>query len=314
MDWEFERIAGPYGRPLYGLAWDGEGLLFSVPSRSLILRYHPDTGAITEFRRYAYGVKSLAFDREATLYGCQSGSRRIVRFNRNGSTSPMEYRIEGRFHNNPHDLAADSKGRIWFSDPVDDAAVFGPQLQAPLEHQSVLRLEQGSDGVWRITRLTHDTRSPRGVLLSRDERTLYVSDANGATNGEWELRAYPIHDADTLGSYTLLYSFGSDSLGSPRGIEGMCLDRDGNIVACAGWSKSSAGPLIYVFAPSGRMLESRPAPADEPIKCAFGDTDLSSLYITTAGGDLLRARNTGRQGFDRMQSQKHLAAQTEQSD
>ena len=34
----------------------------------------------------------------------------------------------------------------------------------------------------------------------------------------------------------------------------MCLDRDGNIVACAGGSENGPGPMIYVFSPKGRVL------------------------------------------------------------
>jgi sugar lactone lactonase YvrE len=34
----------------------------------------------------------------------------------------------------------------------------------------------------------------------------------------------------------------------------------------------------------------------EPTNCAFGDPDLSALYVTTAEGHLYRARNTGRRG------------------
>jgi len=47
------------------------------------------------------------------------------------------------------------------------------------------------------------------------------------------------------------------------------------------------------------VLESHPAPADMPMRCAFGDPGLTSLYLTTGGGELYRARNTGRRGLKR---------------
>ena len=81
-----------------------------------------------------------------------------------------------------------------------------------------------------------------------------------------------------------------------RGIEGLCVDADGHIIACAGWKKSGPGPLIYVFAPSGAVIETHPLPADVPMNCAFGDSDLSSLYVTTEDGSLLRAQKTGQRG------------------
>ena len=144
--------------------------------------------------------------------------------------------------------------------------------------------------------MTYDTAAPRAVALSPDESTLYVADTDNAPMGRRELRAYPIQADDTLGPSTLLHTFGRDYRGEQRGIEGMCLDRDGNVVACAGWRKSGPGPLVYVFAPSGAVLESHPVPADQPMNCAFGDANLASLYVTTAGGELFRARDCGRPG------------------
>jgi gluconolactonase len=55
--------------------------------------------------------------------------------------------------------------------------------------------------------------------------------------------------------------------------------------------------MIYVFAPSGRVLETHPVPVDRPTNCTFGDAELSTLYVTTGGGHLFRVRNPGRRGW-----------------
>ncbi len=83
--------------------------------------------------------------------------------------------------------------------------------------------------------------------------------------------------------------------GEHRGVDGMCLDTDGNIVATAGWESGGPGPSVYVFSPSGEILERHPVAAQRPTNCAFGDEDLSTLYVTTTEGHLFRAR-TERQG------------------
>lgn len=294
MAWEFELVAGPYGGPTDGAVWDGKALLFSVYPEGLILRFHPENGEVTEFRRYMLRVRGLAFDPKGTLYGAQAGVRRIVRFNADGSTSRMESLIDGRPHNQPDDLVVDRQGRIWFSDPHDpEAREGGPDPFGPLEHTSVLRLEPSTGGSWKIRRMTYDTRSPRGVLVSPDERTLYVAESNEKPDGIREIRAYPILEDGVLGSYRVLHAFGEDH----RGADGMCLDRDGNIVACAGSNKVGPGPMIYVFSPEGRILETHPVPGDCPTNCGFGDTDRTSLYVTTAEGQLFRARNTGHTGW-----------------
>ena len=297
MEWNFDLVAGPYNGPLYGAIWDGKSLLFSDPSKEAIRAYDPSNGKVTEFRRYMSAIKGMTIDAEGNLYGCQSGARRIVRFNRDGSTSLMEDQIVGKFHNQPYDLTVDRQGRIWFSDPIDSAPTRGPQLQPPLDHQSVLRLEPRAERSSQIRRMTHDTQSPAAILLSRDQQTLYLAEKTAAVNGARELRAYPIDGNGNLGLYTVLHTFGADHRGVHRGIAGMCLDSEGNIVACAGWDRSGPGPMVYVIAPSGRVLETHPVPADQPLMCAFGDTDLRALYVTTHGGHLYRVRETGRQGW-----------------
>ena len=88
-----------------------------------------------------------------------------------------------------------------------------------------------------------------------------------------------------------------DARGVQRGVDGMCLDTNGNIIACAGWEEAGPGPMIYVFAPSGRVLETHPVPVDRPTNCTFGDADLGTLYVTSGGGHLFRVRDTGRRGW-----------------
>jgi gluconolactonase len=133
------------------------------------------------------------------------------------------------------------------------------------------------------------------IALSPDDKIVYLSE-NGSGQDQRELRAYPIDEDGNLGTYTLLHTFGSDHRGPHRGVSGMCIDLEGNIIACAGGEKSGPGAMIYVFAPSGRVIETHPMPA-RPTKCAFGDENLKTLYVTTEGGHLYRVRDCGRQGF-----------------
>jgi gluconolactonase len=288
----FEKIAGPYAGGTAGLAWDGSGMLFSAPAEGRILRHDAKTGEVSEFRKYTNRTQGIAFARDGALYGCQEGSRRVVRFERDGSTSTTAHLIDGAYHNHPNNLAIDSKGRIWFSDPWSELRASGPQIFPPLPHASVLRLEQDEfRKLWTIRRMTYDTAAPRAVALSPDETVLYVAETDNRPHGTRELRAYPLREDGTLGGPAVLHVFGRDHRGEHRGIEGVCSDREGRIYACAGWRRSGPGPLVYVFSPSGAVLATHPVPADEPVGCAFGGADLRDLYVTTAGGELYRAWN-----------------------
>src|SRR5262249_33231853 len=134
----------------------------------------------------------------------------------------------------------------------------------------------------------------RAVLLSRDERALYVADGEPREGQRRELRAYPIRADGTLDHPIVLQVFGADHRGPQRGIEGMCLDAEGNIVAVGGWHRGGPGPLVYVFSPQGAVIESHPFPADLPNKCCFGGPGLDTLYVTTAGGQVFRAKASRR--------------------
>lgn len=292
MSWNFELVAGPYGGTTEGPVWDGQALLFTNIPNDRILRYDPQTGETTEYFTGTNRTNGLCYDLQGDLYGCQSGGRRIVRFEKDGTTmTSLPHRFDGKRHNNPNDLSVDKQGRIWFTDPFNGTA--GDQ---ELDHMSVLRLDPKGGDRWELNRTTFDVSRPNGVLISRDQKTLYVAQSDYSEDKPRELRAYPINDDGSLAEYKTLHAFGIDHDGVQRGVDGMTLDAEGNIVVCAGWEQSGPGPMIYVFAPSGRILETHPMRVDRPTNCCFGDPDMRTLYVTTGGGHLFRAR-TNRTGW-----------------
>jgi len=298
MSWEFERVAGPFQGPANGVVWDGSAVIFSLMEEMRLMRFDPRSGAVSELRKYTNRVNGLGFGPNGELYGCQEGGRRLVEFSPDGRLFAVGALLGGKYHNHPSDLAVDRQGRIWFADPHSSVLAFGPQIFPALDHASVLRLERNERRAWVLSRVTYDTVAPRAVLLSADEKTLYVAEGEPRDGRTRELRAYRLREDGEAGSYIVLHTFGADHRGPHRGIEGLCLDADGNIVACGGWQKSGAGPLIYVFSPAGAILETHSLPADLPNRCCFGGNDLTDLYVTTAGGELLRA-NTTRRGHRR---------------
>jgi gluconolactonase len=295
MTWQFELVAGPYEGPTGGVLWHEDAVLFSIIHEGRLLRFDPESGAISESRRYANRVNGLAHGPGGELYGAQEGGRRLVEFTPDGRLVAVDALLDGKYHNQPCDLVVDSRHRIWFADPRHAVAPFGPAIFPFLDHASVLRLERNDRRAWVAKRITYDTASPRAVLLSPDEKTLYVADGEPHAGQTRELRAYPIEGDGSAGHCAVLHTFGADHRGAHRGIEGMCLDADGNIVACGGWNRSGPGPLIYVFSPRGAVIESHPFPADCPNRCCFGGRDLDTLYVTTAGGHLYCAKTLSHQ-------------------
>ena len=295
MSWQFEKVAGPYQGPTVGVAWDGEAVYFTVPNEGFIYRLNPGSNATSECRRYMRRIAGIGFAPDGDFFGCQEGSRRIVQFRNDGSTLTTASFFDGVVHNHPNDLCVDKLGRVWFSDaynPVPPIGIYRP----PLPHASVMRLERDNNRAWRIVRVTEDTSAPRAVLLSPDEKTLYVSEGEAGGARHCELRAYPVRPDGSVGDYLSLVTFGIDDRGTHRGIEGMCLDGEGAIVACCGSRQSGPGPLVVVISPAGAVLESHPLPFDMPMRCAFGDA--GNLYVTSADGGVYRAK-TDRKGLQK---------------
>ena len=264
-----------------------------------MMRYDPQTGTCSEHRTGTNHTNGLAFDANGLLYGCCSGGRSIVRFESDGTATVIADKLEGQRINTPNDLAVDAQGRVWFTNPWSTNNV-DPGEQPELEHEEVLRADPQPDGSWSLQRMTYDLTKPNGILVSPDQQTLYVAQSYSEPGKVRELRGYPILGDGTLGPYNVLHQFAEDHRGPQRGVDGMCFDSEGNILACAGWEQNGPGPLIYVFAPSGRVLATHPLPpgVNRATNCTFGDADLATLYVTTGGGGhLFRVRNTGLHGW-----------------
>jgi gluconolactonase len=291
-NWTFETLDPAYGQVTEGPAWDGSGLLYTRIQHSKIMRYDPATGVCSVWRENTNYANGLTFDAQGRLYGCEGGAtendRRVVRYEPDGGFTVLAGQYEGKRLNIPNDIVADPQGHIWFTDPFYENAA-GPwsadRKHKDLRHDSVYRLDPNPNGTYRIHRVTIDTTRPNGLLFSLDHRTLYVAQSGREPTEARQLRAYPVKDDLTLGPGEILHDFGAN-----RGIDGMRLDTEGNIIATAGWELGGPGPMIYVFSPSGEVKHMHPVPCKRPTNCAFGGPDFSTLYVTTIEGFLFRAQ------------------------
>jgi gluconolactonase len=292
MTWRFERAAGPFTFT-EGPVWDDEAVHFTDIPSSRIMVYFPATSECRTFRENTEGANGLALDRNGRLYGCEGYGRRVVRYEAAGGITALADHFEDGRLNSPNDIVVDSAGRIWFTDPR-----YGDRHDMELDHESVYRLDPRPEGSYEIARVTFDTRRPNGLALSGDERTLYVAESPRPVAPRWrlrggarrQLRGYPVNDDASLGLMYVLHDFGPY-----RGIDGMCIDAEGSVLAACGSRRGGPGPRIAVFSASGDLLEEHPTPAD-PTNVCFGGPDLSDVYVTAVDGGLWRA-HTDRQGL-----------------
>lgn len=304
--WQFEPVTeDPVGGVLDGPVWDGEGLLLCSVNSNEILRFDPTTRSAERVRHSTSATRGLAIGPDGRLFGAQGKSRRVVWYEAGGATFYLNAMLDGRRHGDPQDLIVDRLGRIWFSDGWTADSIGGPVGWPAPDHRSILRLTrvaETDDGIgdWRLERMTHDTLGPRGVALSPDHTTLYITDGGDGLAAPPTLRAYPLTDTG-LGPASILHVFEADGdsgmVAEPgAGPHGLCVDADGRLLVAIGGSAGGTEPAIEVFESDGLPLGRHPIPAGAPTNCTFGGNDMETLFVTTMDGQLLGATDTGHRG------------------
>ena len=236
MTWQFERVAGRMKARSAASSGTTAPWCSAPSTRAGCCGFDHDSTATSEFRRYANRVNGLGRGPGGELYGAQEGGRRLVEFTPDGRVVAVDALLDGKYHNQPCDLTVDTQRPhlVRRSAPCGDPV--RPAIFPYLDHASVLRLERNDRRAWVARRITYDTVRRAPCCCPPDETVLYVADGEPRPGERRELRAYPIGADGTVGHPAALHSFGADHRGPQRGIEGMCLDADGNIVACAGWN------------------------------------------------------------------------------
>lgn len=285
------------------VAPDGSIYFTDMPfgaDNGMILRYDPKTGRVTTFTANSGKSNGLTFLRDGSMVSCDGadgGGRRLIRWDlATGEGKTLVDRFEGKRFNSPNDLCPDLKGRIYFTDPR-----YGGSEPRELEKEAVYRLER--DGT--VQEITRAVEKPNGIVLSPDQRTLYVGDHNNGGNrlkptdpepkrGAMKVHAFPLdRDGKVSGPARTLVDFAPEN-----GCDGMTVDTAGNVyLACRSLKK----PGILVVDPKGRELAFVPTgPTDQkglfddwrgiPSNVEFGiGDDAHSLYLTI-DKDLFRIR------------------------
>ncbi len=279
---------GPAWDPKLGILTSGNGHIYQLDRDGKSRIYRKDAG-----------TNGLLFDNKGRLLACEPAQRRITRTETDGTITVLTDRFEGKRYNEPNDITVDSVGRIYFSDPR-----YGPSAGKDLVDENGKTIE----GVYRIDRdgkvarvIGREVERANGVLVSADDKFLYVADNNNDTlNGARKLYRFDLKKDGTvdLKSQKLLYDWGKG-----RGPDGVKQDSKGRLYVAAGLNKPNP-PFepaedkkggIYVLSPEGKLLAFVGVPTDEVTNCAFGGDDLKTLYIT-GGGTLysIRATTPGR--------------------
>jgi sugar lactone lactonase YvrE len=262
------------------------GLIFTESPNNRVVKLG-ENNQVATFIGNLHGPLGMTVDREGRLISLQTqagfaGPRVIWPA---GKEKVLADGFEGRPFGRPNDIVSDRKGGVYFSD-------LGPRPTPPGGlSPAVYYVAPGATPV----RVADDILRPNGVMLSRDEKTLYVNDTGGIHS-----YAFDVLPDGRLSNRRVFATY----VGRDRSIpatdppvssaDGLAIDEEGRVYAL-----TEAG--IEVVSGTGQHL------GVIPVWCitrrcqnlTFGGPDKRTLYVA-GGGTLVRIAMLARGFGDRV--------------
>lgn len=249
-----------------------------------ILKWDPETKALSVFQTPSNAANGLRFAPNGDLLVCEGSTGSIRRINmETGTTTLIADQFQGKGLQSPNDLDFDAQGRIYFSSRTNK-----PDLEKE-NVRAVYRVDP--DGKVEQLLAEPTVHMPNGIVVSPDEKTLYLIEAHPDADHYRKIVAFDLHADGSISRPRDLIDFYPGRSG-----DGMAIDAEGNLYVAAGLHKLrntaetlDTRPGIHVISPEGELLAYRETPEDTVTNCSFGGEDLRTLYIT-GGTYLLRMR------------------------
>src|ERR1051325_2955445 len=102
-----------------GPAWNGVGnyLLWSDIPNNVQHRWLNEDSHVSAFRSPSNNSNGNTFDFEGRQLSCQHATRRVVRYEHNGTVTVLADKWQGKPFNAPNDIVVHPDGGVWFTDP-----------------------------------------------------------------------------------------------------------------------------------------------------------------------------------------------------
>ena len=276
-----------------GPAWSGAGqyLMWSDIPNDTQLRWLPDDGRVSTIHKPAGFSNGNTFDREWRQISCEHSTRRVVRYEPNGSITVLAETFEGKPFNAPNDAVVTPDGAIWFTDPGYGALFEYEGKKQPLEQkEAVYRIDPATA---KIARVTDEIFKPNGLCFSPDYKKLYVADTGASHYPDapknikvWDVDGAKLKGGREFVSMMMKYSTASQS--GTQMIEkedagmadGIRCDTEGNVWVGAGWVGAGYDG-VHVFAPDGKRIGQILLPEICSNVC-FGGPKRNRLFMTAS--------------------------------
>ena len=238
-----------------GPSFDKQGNLYVMDVRSDTLKRVAPDGKVSTFL-ITSGFNSGSFmGQDGILYLAGYKTRTIRKAFPNGTYSIYLDSFNGKPLHGPNDLAIDSKGRLYFTDPV------APEDKKPGEISRVLYVT--TEGELKL--LVNIPGYTNGIAFGKDPSILYV--AVSLNRQIWEVVLNP--DGSAKSKSILI------TLPEPDGPDGMAIDINGNLYVAL-----YNNGCVRVINPHGEIINTIPIPGKAVTNCAFGGPNNDILYVT----------------------------------
>jgi len=249
--------------PAEGPVWWAEGhyLLFNDINTARRMKYTPGSSPTVAMEK-TNEANGMTRDQQGRLVSAEHLSRRVTRYESDGSLTVIANSFQGKRLLRPNDVIVKSDGSIYLTDPGGNAA---PE-QWDVTISGVYRV---SPDLGSMSLIIDDMVRPNGLAFSPDESTLYVADTRRR-----HVRAYQMQANGTIAKETsrVFVDLGGTEPGVPDGIK---VDAEGNV-----YSGGSGG--LYIIDPKGKKLGRIVHGQAATTNVAFGGDDWKTLYFTTA--------------------------------
>ena len=212
------------------------------------------------------GANGLFFDHSDRLLLCNHGRRSLEIIDTdNKERQTLTQGFEGNKFNSPNDIVAARDGHIFFTDPPYGLDGLDESPLKELPHNGVYHLAPHGE----IKLIDKERTFPNGIAISKDARTLYVSQSDPE---QPILMRYELDTDYKLIRKEMFFDFTSFIRPDAHGLpDGMTLDENGNIF--------TTGPGgVFVITPEGEAL-GRLSLDRASANCSFGE-DGKTLFIT----------------------------------
>ncbi len=265
-----------------GPAWNAQGryLVWSDIPNNRQLRWLEDDGRVSVFRLPSNNSNGNTFDFQGRQLSCEHLTRRVVRYELDGSVTVIADSYDGKRLNSPNDVVPHPDGSTWFTDPpyggqlyegTPDAAGGPSNAAGRLKNRLGQPPEIGAarrelptncyrvDPSGRIDLVVTEEQvpDPNGLCFSPDHKRLYVASTGkgpGDTGpgGKGEVYAFDVGADNKLSNRKLFSDCMVD--GVKCGPDGLRTDVEGNL-----WASSNAGRAVgysgvTVWSPEGKLL------------------------------------------------------------